>query len=72
VRCVVPRLRGKTLARARQLIAKGHCKVGRVRRAYSGRFPRGLVIAQQPKAGAKLARNARVNVVVSRGAKPKR
>ena len=43
----------------------GHCRVGRIRRVRAPRF-RGLVIGQSPRAGRRLARGARVNLVVGR------
>jgi hypothetical protein len=66
VACVVPRLRGMTLASARRSLARAHCRLGRVRRARS-RARRGRVISQSRRPGARLAAGARVNVVVSRG-----
>jgi Tol biopolymer transport system component len=69
--CVVPGVKGMTLARARAVIARAACKVGRVSKAYSRRVARGRVISQTPR--PKLVRPAgtRVNLVISRGAKPK-
>lgn len=64
--CTVPKVVGKTLSTARRLIARARCSVGRVRRARSARA-RGRVLGQSPRAGAKRARGARVNLVVSRG-----
>lgn len=65
-RCVVPALRGKTLARARALLAARHCRLGRVGRSYS-RVRRGRVVAQAKRPGARLPRGTKVGVVVSRG-----
>jgi alpha-tubulin suppressor-like RCC1 family protein len=65
--CVVPRLAGRTLARARRALAKAHCAVGSVRRVYSARVPAGRVLSQRPRHGRRLAFGARVNLVVSRG-----
>ena len=66
-RCVVPRLIGKRLARARRLAVRAGCRMGRVSRAYSRRIRRGRIAAQRPHAGRRVARGTRVNVVVSRG-----
>jgi hypothetical protein len=66
-RCVVPNLRGKTLRAARAAIRRGSCRMGRVRRRFSNRVKAGRVVAQRPRAGARLAANARVHVVVSKG-----
>jgi subtilisin family serine protease len=66
-RCVVPRLAGRTLAGSRVLIARSGCRLGRVRRAYSARVPRGRVVVQSPRAGLRLPRGTRVHLTVSRG-----
>jgi PASTA domain-containing protein len=65
-KCKVPRLIGKTLARARRMIRVAHCSVGSIRRARSRRA-RGRVVSQRPRAGRVLAATAKVNLVVSRG-----
>ena len=66
-RCVVPNVRGKTLRAARAAIVRGKCRMGRVQRRFSSRVKAGRVISQRPRAGARLAANARVHVVVSKG-----
>jgi PASTA domain len=66
-RCVVPKLRGKTLRAARAAIRRGNCRMGRVQRRFSSRMKAGRVISQRPRARARLAANARVHVVVSKG-----
>jgi peptide/nickel transport system substrate-binding protein len=65
VRCIVPRVIGLKLARARTRIRARHCSVGRVRRARSRRHV-GRVIAQKPKAGTVRARGTKVTLVVGR------
>jgi PASTA domain len=65
-KCKVPRLVGKTLARARRMIRAARCSVGRIRRVRSNRA-RGRVVSQKPRAGRILAATAKVNLVVSRG-----
>jgi subtilisin family serine protease len=66
-RCVVPNVKGKTVARARAMLRARRCALGRVRRAYSGRVSRGKIISQSRRPGARLPRGTRVNVLVSRG-----
>jgi PASTA domain/Domain of unknown function DUF11 len=66
-RCLVPRLRGKTLAQARRLIVAAGCRLGTTSSRYDSRIPRGRVSAQRPAAGVRVARGARVAVVLSRG-----
>jgi PASTA domain len=65
--CVVPGLKGKTVAQARSLLRARRCALGRVTRTYSARVRRGKIAAQSRRAGARLRRGTRVNVVVSRG-----
>jgi cytochrome c peroxidase len=61
VRCVVPRLRGKTVAQARRLLARAKCRLGHVTRPRGG--ARRLVVAgQEPSAGARRTVNTRVRV----------
>jgi subtilisin family serine protease len=64
--CVVPRLRGATLAVARSRIRRAGCSVGSVRRTRN-RLRRGRVVAQSPAAGRRVSSGARVNVTLSRG-----
>ena len=66
-RCVVPSLVGKTVAQARRLLTSRRCTLGAVRRAYSARYPAGRIMGQSRRAGLRLARGTRVNVLVSRG-----
>jgi thermitase len=68
VRCVVPRLAGKTVFRARRLLSAHHCRLGKTARVFSRRA-RGRVVRQNRRPGTRLTRGARVNVVVSRGAR---
>ena len=65
--CVVPRVLGLTLVRARAAIKRRHCRAGRVVRAFSKKVTKGRVLAQRPRAGKHLAPGARVKLVVSRG-----
>jgi beta-lactam-binding protein with PASTA domain len=65
-------VRGKTLAKARRLLELHHCALGKVRRLYSTSVRPGLVSGQQPAAGARRAKGARVNLTVSRGLRPRR
>jgi hypothetical protein len=64
--CIVPRLRGRTLTKAKALLARAHCSVGKVTRVRS-RVKRGVVIRQSPRAGLRRARGAKVALRVSRG-----
>jgi PASTA domain/Beta-propeller repeat len=70
VRCVVPNVKRKTVARARRLLASRRCALGRIKRAYSIRIKKGRIISQSRRPGTRLRRGTRVNVVVSRGRRP--
>jgi beta-lactam-binding protein with PASTA domain len=61
---------GMTLPAAKRTIARAHCRVGKIRRAYSTRFKKGRVTSQKPKPGAVLPKGANVNLVVSLGRRP--
>ncbi len=66
-RCVVPKVKGKTLANAKRAIKKAHCSVGRVKQSFSRKIGKGRVSAQQPKPGTTRPAGAKVNLVVSKG-----
>jgi hypothetical protein len=66
VRCIVPNVLGKTLAKARARIVRAHCRVGAVTRVASTK-PRNVVLAQTPRPGRRLKVGARVNLKLSRG-----
>ena len=66
-RCIVPNVRGKTLAQARRLLTSRRCALGRVSRAYSGRVRKNKIISQSRRPGTRHPRRTRVNVLVSRG-----
>jgi hypothetical protein len=72
VRCVVPRLRGKTLARARTALTRANCRLGALTRRYSATVRVGRVIRQRPAAGTRMTRGARVSVALSRGSRRRR
>jgi VCBS repeat-containing protein len=67
VRCVVPNLKGKTVAQARRLLAAGRCALGRVTRAHSRLARAGRIVQQNRRPGARLPRGTKVGVVVSLG-----
>jgi subtilisin family serine protease len=67
VRCVVPNLKDKTVARARRLLTARKCQLGKMTRASSAKVARGRIMRQSRRPGMRLPRGTRVNVVVSRG-----
>jgi hypothetical protein len=64
LRCVVPRVVGLRLAKARTRIRRARCRVGRVRRAKARRV--GRVLAQSPRPGARRSVGSRVTLLVGR------
>jgi hypothetical protein len=65
--CVVPGLRGKTLAAARRALRRAHCRLGHVTRQRSSAVRRGRVIGSRPGRRTRLVRDARVALTLSRG-----
>jgi hypothetical protein len=64
-RCIVPRLKRKTLAQARRALGKAHCRLGKVTKPKTrrGRKPPDLVVGStKPGAGAKLANGGKIAV----------
>jgi hypothetical protein len=66
VKCVVPKLKGKTLAAAKRLLHKAHCTLGKVKKKSSSQKT-GAVIGQSPRSGTKKPQGFPVNVIVSKG-----
>ena len=65
--CVVPKVVGKSLARARAAITKAHCKVGKITGKASSTRKKGKVIGQSPKSGRRLQNGAKVKLTVGKG-----
>jgi len=65
--CVVPNVRGLTLAAARAALRRAHCSSGTVRRIASRAVRAGRVISQQPGKGRRLPDGSTVKLVVSTG-----
>jgi hypothetical protein len=64
--CVVPKLKGKSLTTARKLLHKAHCTLGKVKRPRHSRHHHLVVGSQSPRAGKRLANDAKVNVKLVR------
>jgi Tol biopolymer transport system component len=58
-RCVVPKLKHKTLTRAKSALKKADCRLGKVKGPHKGR-----VIKQKPKPGRILASASKVNITL--------
>jgi hypothetical protein len=66
-RCVVPKLKGKSLAAAKQALKKARCAVGHVTRQKSSTVPKGRVISSSPKAASERTAGTKIALTVSRG-----
>ena len=53
-RCVVPNVKGKTVAKAKAALKAKKCAAGRIKRTFSGKVKKGRVIAQSRRPGARL------------------
>jgi len=65
--CVVPRLRGDKLSRARTMLVNAHCTAGRVVRVSSKQVRAGHVVRTDPAARSRRAGGTRVRLYVSAG-----
>lgn len=64
-KCVVPKLKGKKLAKAKKALKKARCTLGKVKKARS-RKKAGTVIKQRVKAGKRMPAGTKVGVTVAR------
>jgi PKD repeat protein len=67
--CLVPKLKGKSLAAAKSALTQSHCEAGKITKKFS-KVKKGHVISQRPQPGTNLAADAKVDLVVSKGKKP--
>lgn len=65
--CEVPDVAGTTLARAKKLLKKANCVVGKTKKARSAKVKKGRVVKASKKAGTILAPGATVGLTVSKG-----
>ncbi len=66
-KCIVPKVVGLKLAKAKTKIKKAHCRVGKVTKKHSSKKKKGKVIKQSPKAHKHLKVNSKVNLTVGKG-----
>jgi PASTA domain len=66
VHCVVPKLVGKTLTRAKKLLGHAHCALGKVTAPKVAGGTKLVVRSSSPKAGTRLPKGAKVNVRLRR------
>ncbi len=71
VRCVVPNVKGKTVPKAKAALKAKKCAAGKITGKFSGKVKKGRVIAQSKRPGTRHARNTKVNLTVSKGARKK-
>jgi hypothetical protein len=72
LRCRVPNVKRRTLRQARIALVRAGCRVGAIRKRYS-KVRKGRVLAQSPgRIGTRAYRGFRVNIVLSKGKKPRR
>lgn len=66
-RCLVPAVKGKTLAGAKRAIVRRGCSIGLVGRTFSRTVPKGRVVRQQPSSGTYCLPRMVVSLTVSKG-----
>ncbi len=66
VKCVVPKLTGKTLTQGKKLLTKGHCKLGKVSRKKIKKAKKGRIAKQAIKAGTKRTNGTKVSITLAR------
>jgi hypothetical protein len=64
--CIVPKLKGKTVAAAKRAINKAHCSVGKITKVASSPKNRGRVVSQSPKPGTHLKKGSKVALKVGK------
>lgn len=70
VPCVAPGVKRETLANAKRSIKRHRCSVGQITYAFSHKVKKGRVISQNPLAGWRREHGSKINLVVSKGARP--
>ena len=70
--CRVPKVTGKRLPAARAALVRSHCRAGNVRRTYSRRKAKGIILAQSRRPGVVLPPDSKIDLVVSKGHRPKK
>jgi serine/threonine-protein kinase len=69
-RYAVPKLAGKTVDQAQDLLRDSHLAYGRSSLRYDDSAPKGMVIGSTPKVGVREPRGFQVDLIVSRGRRP--
>jgi subtilisin family serine protease len=71
VQCKVPRLKGKSLRRAKRALRAAHCALGRVKVPRGARAARLVVTKSQPRAGAVRADGTKVRLTLGPKSRPR-
>ncbi|HEY2354088.1 MAG TPA: PASTA domain-containing protein [Gaiellaceae bacterium] len=64
--CVVPKLKGQPSNYVRADLGLARCRLGKVTKVHAKKSKRGRVVGQSPKAGKRLAIDAKVNIKVGK------
>ena len=67
--CIVPKVKGLRLKKAKKKIRHNHCRVGKIKHRYSSKIHKNHVIKSKPKKGAKRPAGFKVKLYVSKGKK---
>jgi Regulator of Chromosome Condensation (RCC1) repeat protein/PASTA domain-containing protein len=70
--CTVPKVTGKRLPAAKSALARSHCRTGNIRRVYSRKKKKGIVLSQSRRPGVVLPPASKVDLVASKGRRPKK
>jgi hypothetical protein len=65
-KCKVPKLKGKTLTKAKAALKKAHCKLGKVTKKKGSSSLRGKVVSSKPKAGTVKPAGTKVALVLGK------
>jgi hypothetical protein len=68
-KCSVPKLKNKTLRKARLALKTHDCSLGKVEHSFSSTVKKGHVVSQKPGSGKQLNHGAKVRIVLSKGKK---
>ena len=73
-RCVVPKLKGKTLGQAKTALSRAHCRLGTVHKPKPRKhhkLPKLVVTSSSPRAGASRPNGTKVGLTLGPAPKPK-
>ena len=65
--CLVPKVEGKTVKKAKRKLKRANCKLGDVKKASSSKADKGLIVKQKPKPGTRKPAGTKVKVTVGTG-----